>query len=107
MGDRLQHSQEYKKSREQNTFPSFYMRHGFYISLENLNMKKVIMLLMLSFGLAVFATSDGIAQTDEKVKVKKTSTAGQKVTNTFRKKHRKHYKGVKAKVKVDKPSTGQ
>ena len=53
-------------------------------------MKKLLILLMLSFsiGLTTYAQ-------DSKDKVKKTSTVPQKVHNTFSK--HKHYKGYKAK----------
>jgi len=55
-------------------------------------MKKLLILLMLSFsiGLTTYAQ-------DSKDKVKKTATVPQKVHNTFSK--HKHYKGYKAKHK--------
>ncbi|MCW3114925.1 MAG: hypothetical protein JWR18_3321 [Segetibacter sp.] len=69
-------------------------------------MKKIIFLLIVSLATAIATPSVSIAQTVEKVKVKKTSTPGQKVANTFRKKRNKKYKGVKVKHKVAAPSTG-
>lgn len=69
-------------------------------------MKKIIFLLMLSFASYVALPTHSFAQAEEKTKVKKTSTPGQKVANTFRKKSNKRYKGVKVKEKVDSPSTG-
>ena len=60
-------------------------------------MKKLLFLLMLTFSVGLVASAQ---VKDEKVKVKKTSTVGQKVHNTFSK--HKHYKGHKIKQKVDK-----
>lgn len=62
--------------------------------------------MLVSFAAAVATPSSSMAQTEEKVKVKKTSTPGQKVANTFRKKRNKKYKGVKVKHKVEAPSKG-
>lgn len=69
-------------------------------------MKKIIFLLMLTIGCCLAMPEQTVAQTEQKTKVKKTTTVGQKVTNTFRKKHRKRYDGVKAKTKIEKPSVG-
>ncbi|HSU49782.1 MAG TPA: hypothetical protein VLJ41_04315 [Segetibacter sp.] len=69
-------------------------------------MKKIIFVLLISFGSFIALPVKSSAQTEQKVKVKKTSTPGQKIANTFRKKSHKKYKGVKVKEKVDKPSTG-
>jgi hypothetical protein len=57
-------------------------------------MKKIILMLMLSFG---FITAS-IAQTTE-TKVKKTSSIPQKVHNTFSK--HKRYNGYKTKKEVN------
>lgn len=62
-------------------------------------MKKLIAMLTL----ACFVSLTTLAQTTEKVKVKHTSTLGQKVHNTFSK--HKHYSGYKVKKKVEKPET--
>jgi hypothetical protein len=69
-------------------------------------MKKIIFLLLVSFASAVALPTSSMAQTVEKTKVKKTSTPGQKVANTFRKKRNKRYKGVKVKQKIEAPSKG-
>jgi ABC-type metal ion transport system substrate-binding protein len=69
-------------------------------------MKKIVFLLLFSFGSYIALPVQSSAQTEQKVKVKKTSTPGQKVANTFRSKSHKKYKGVKVKEKIDKPSTG-
>ena len=61
---------------------------------------------MLSIGCCIVMPEKSVAQTEQKVKVKKTSTVGQKVANSFRKKPRKKYKGVKVKQKIERPSTG-
>jgi hypothetical protein len=53
-------------------------------------MKKLLLFLMLTLSAGIAAHSQ-----DNKDKVKKTSTPGQKVHNTFSK--HKHYKGYKAK----------
>ncbi len=64
-------------------------------------MKKILFIAMVLFlGLSTTTFSQ---EKENKVKVKKTSTVPQKIHNTFSK-HKK-YSGVKAKVKVDKPST--
>ena len=55
-------------------------------------MKKLFLLLILSFTLAISVN----AQTE--VKVKKTTTPAQKIHNTFSK--HKHYKGYKIKRKT-------
>jgi hypothetical protein len=56
-------------------------------------MKKIIALLLAcSIGAASFAQT----VTKNKEKVRKTSTVGQKVHNTFHK-HHKHYSGYKVK----------
>jgi hypothetical protein len=60
-------------------------------------MKKLLFLLMLGGTLSVAATAQDKAK--EETKVKKTSTVGQKVHNTFSK-HKK-YKGHKVKHKVE------
>lgn len=57
-------------------------------------MKKLIFLLILSFGIGIAAHAQ-----DDKNKVKRTSTVPQKVHNTFSK-HKKH-KGYKVKHKHD------
>ncbi|GAA4083490.1 hypothetical protein [Mucilaginibacter panaciglaebae] len=62
-------------------------------------MKKLIAVLTL----VSFVSLTTLAQTAEKVKVKHTSTIGQKVHNTFSK--HKHYSGYKVKKKVEKPAT--
>lgn len=59
-------------------------------------MKKFLFLLMLACTIG-FAASAQVK--DEKAKVKKTSTVGQKVHNTFSK--HKRYKGHKVKHKVE------
>ena len=55
-------------------------------------MKKVLLLLMLTFSIAMASNAQ-----DNKDKIKKTSTVPQKVHNTFSK-HKK-YKGYKSKHK--------
>ena len=62
-------------------------------------MKRIIVLLTL----ASFVSLTTLAQKEEKVKVKHTSTIGQKVHNTFSK--HKHYSGYKVKKKVEKSET--
>ena len=62
-------------------------------------MKRIIALVTLARWVS-FAT---LAQKTEKVKVKHTSTIGQKVHNAFIK--HKHYNGYKVKKKVEKPET--
>ena len=57
-------------------------------------MKKIILMLMLSFGFIAAST----AQTTE-TKVKKTSTIPQKIHNTFSK--HKRYSGYKSKKQVN------
>ena len=53
---------------------------------------------MLAFTVSMSASAQQVK--DEKTKVKKTTTVGQKVHNTFSK--HKHYKGHKHKHKVEK-----
>jgi hypothetical protein len=60
-------------------------------------MKKLLFLLIFGSALSVAATAQ--AKAKEETKVKKTSTVGQKVHNTFSK-HKK-YKGHKVKHKVE------
>ena len=55
-------------------------------------MKKLLLFLMLTFSIGIVTHAQ-----DDKNKVKKTSTAPQKVHNTFSK--HKHYKGYKVKHK--------
>lgn len=55
-------------------------------------MKKLLFLLMLTFSIGIAAQAQ-----EGKDKIKKTSTAGQKVHNTLSK--HKHYKGYKVKHK--------
>jgi hypothetical protein len=55
-------------------------------------MKKLLLFLMLTFSIGIIAHAQ-----DDKDKVKKTSTPGQKVHNTFSK--HKHHKGYKIKHK--------
>ena len=62
-------------------------------------MKKVLLMAILFGGIAAGASAQDADV--KKEKVKKTSTVGQKVHNTFSK-HKK-YNGVKAKAKTDTP----
>ena len=55
-------------------------------------MKKLLLFLMLTFSISIAKYAQ-----DGKDKIKKTSTSGQKVHNTFSK--HKHYKGYKVKHK--------
>jgi ABC-type metal ion transport system substrate-binding protein len=62
-------------------------------------MKKILLSIMMIFAIGLTS----FAQRVEKrtVKVKHTSSFGQKVHNTFHK-HHKHYNGYKVKTKVRK-----
>lgn len=60
-------------------------------------MKKIAFLLMLTFAAATVTFAQQEAQKD--TKVKKTSSLGEKVHNTFSK--RKHYNGYKVKKTHD------
>ena len=60
-------------------------------------MKKFLLLLMLTCTMGIVASAQ---VKEEKSKVKKTSTVGQKIHNTFSK--NKRYKGHKVKHKVEK-----
>lgn len=64
-------------------------------------MKKFLLMVMLFAGIAAGASAQ--EGTLKKEKVKKTSTIPQKIHNTFSK-HKK-YSGIKAKRKVDKPTS--
>ena len=57
-------------------------------------MKKVLFLLMFATTASLYVSAQEKVVKDE-TKVKKTTTAGEKVHNTFSK--HKHYKGVKVK----------
>ena len=68
----------------------------------NRTMKKLITLSMLVFTVAVIANAQEHVVVKKEDKVKKTTTIGQKIHNTFSK--HKHYNGTKTKkvVKVEK-----
>lgn len=67
-------------------------------------MKKMLLFLMIAGTLSVAATAQEKVEKKE-VTVKKTSTPGQKVHNTFSK--HKHYSGTKVKEKKEVEKTNK
>ena len=62
-------------------------------------MKKIIALIMMVCTISLTAFAQTVSKDKDKDKVKKTSTLGQKVHNTFSK--HKRYNGYKVKHKAD------
>ena len=78
-----------------------YVCNETVINLKMITMKKILTMLLLMVSTAFAASAQ-----ETQVKVKKTTTTGQKVHNTFSK--HKRYKGVKVKAKKgDKKVVGE